>query len=115
MTEDPKPKWLRDAEAEQSSDFDGPAQDEGGFGQTILYNSLTLAEWLGFLVLLIFFGGFVAFLLLMSWPASDAPWWKKALGTYGIPSIFVVLFVGWILWGNRKAGCSPGPNDQPHT
>ena len=106
MSKHDKDDWLRDLDARQRNViFPDPAQNEGRFWRNLWAgkDSLNLAQWVGLIVLFLFFGGSLFFILRMLWPEGQGFWWQKAIAAYGLYLVVIGALVAFILIGNRRA------------
>jgi hypothetical protein len=105
MSKHAKDDWLRDIDARQRNVvFPDTVQNEGRFWRNIWAGkSLSLAQRVGVLVLLLFFGGSVLFYLRMLWPEGQGSWWQKVISGYGVYIVVVGAIVAFVVIGNRRA------------
>jgi len=101
-----KDEWLRDIDARQRNVvFPDTVQNEGRFWRNIYSGEqrLNAAQWVGVLLLFIFFGGSLVFYLVVLWPEGEAPWWQKVIDSYGISMLVLGACALLVILGNRRA------------
>ncbi len=96
---------MRDIDARQRNVvFPDTVENEGRFWRNIWTGkSLNLTQWVGLLVLILFFGGSVLFYLRMLWPVGQFSWWQKVISSYGVYIVVFGAIVVLIVIGNRRA------------
>ncbi len=105
MSRQKRDEWLRDVDRNQRNTvFPDTVRNEGRFWRN-LYSSkgkLSLAQWTGVVVLVIFFAGNLVFLLRFLWTSYKGPWWQRAISAYGTYAIIAAALIAAIYIGNRR-------------
>jgi len=97
---------LRDIDSRQRNVvFPDTLQNEGRFWRNLWASkeSLSVAQWIG--VLIMFFGlvACLAAYLRMLWPDIQEPSWQKVIDGYAVYIVVIGAAVAFIVVGNRRA------------
>jgi hypothetical protein len=98
--------WLRDIDSRQRNEvFPDTVQNEGRLWRNLWSgrSPLNIAQWAGVVVLFLFFGGSVLFILRLLWPEGHGSWWKKTIDAYGIYVVAIGAVVTFIAIGNWRS------------
>ena len=84
-------------------------QNAGRFWRNIYSGkqTLSLARWIGVLVLFLFLGGSGTFYLVMLWPGSTEPWWQQVIKGYGVYVVVIGALILFAVRGSRSARHKP--------
>jgi len=101
-----KDEWLRDIDRRQRNVvFPDTVQNEGRLWRNAWsgQQSLNFAQWAGVLVMFLFFGAGLVYVLVMLWPQGQASWWQKVISAYGLYILVIGAGVTIITLGNLRA------------
>jgi len=64
-------------------------------------------QWIGLVILLLFFAAMLVALLVEAWPEGAAPWWRKLVNGYGVYAVLGAVIALAIVIPNAERRKGP--------